>query len=261
MCSTAAIGPAIGAIGDAAGVAQQNAEKRKNWNHYLKVRERRWMQRRTTFASKKVQFEQEIDLSNIAAQRAYSTVDNKLNIARSQAILDNQGDFLKMIQGSGDVAAKAASRGVQGNSLAKMLITHQSQFGMTQAMRTRGLTMAYSQAEKEKDYVRNQLKARQNRAFSKVAIEEVPDIAKPPPTMGNPGMALMLGMGQAVAAGIGGMDGKTMDAGGGTENVVPVTPPTTPNYFMPSNPQFTGVGANTSYGNNSYGVQRFTYGR
>ena len=261
MCSTAAIGPAIGAIGDAAGVAQQNAEKRKNWNHYLKVRERRWMQRRTTFASKKVQFEQEIDLSNIAAQRAYSTVDNKLNIARSQAILDNQGDFLKMIQGSGDVAAKAASRGVQGNSLAKMLITHQSQFGMTQAMRTRGLTMAYSQAEKEKDYVRNQLKARQNRAFSKVAIEEVPDIAKPPPTMGNPGMALMLGMGQAVAAGIGGMDGKTMDAGGGTENVVPVTPSTTPNYFMPSNPQFTGVGANTSYGNNSYGVQRFLRGR
>ena len=163
-----------------------------------------------------------------------------------------------MIQGSGDVAAKAASRGVQGNSLAKMLITHQSQFGMSQAMRTRGLTMAYSQAEKEKDYVRNQLKARQNRAFSKVAIEEVPDIAKPPPTMGNPGMALMLGMGQAVAAGIGGMDTKTMGPGGGTENVVP---PTTPNYFMPSNPQFTGVGANTSYGNNSYGVQRFLRGR
>ena len=220
MCSTAAIGPAIGAIGDAAGVAQANAEKRKNWNHYLKVRERRWMQRRTTFASKKVQFEQEIDLSNIAAQRAYSTVDNKLNIARSQAILDNQGDFLKMIQGSGDIAAKAASRGIGGNSLAKMLITNQSQFGMSQAMRTRGLTMAYSQAEKEKAYVRNQLKAQQNRAFSKVAIEEVPDIAKPPPTMGNPGMALMLGMGQAVAAGIGGMDTKTMDVGGGASETV-----------------------------------------
>ena len=30
--------------------------------------------------------------------------------------------------------------------------------------------------------------------------------------------------------------------------------------FMPSNPQFQGVGANTSYGNESYGVQRFLYG-
>ena len=261
MCSTAAIGPAIGAIGSAAEVSKANAEKRKNWNHYLKVRERRWMQRRTTFASKKVQFEQEVDLSNIAAQRAYSTVDNKLNIARSQAILDNQADFLKMIGDQGKIQSSFASRGIQGNSLAKMLITSQSQFGMSQAMRTRGLTMAYNQAEKEKAYTRNQLKARLNRSFSKVALEPIQDIPKPPPTMGNPGMALMLGMGQAVAAGIGGMDGKTMDAGGGTENIVPVTPPTTPNYFMPSNPQFTGVGANTSYGNSSYGVNRFTYGR
>lgn len=249
MCSTAAIGPAIGAIGDAAGVSQANAEKRKNWNHYLKVRERRWMQRRTTFASKKVQFEQEIDLSNIAAQRAYSTVNNKLNIARSQAILDNQGDFLKMIQGAGDIAAKAASRGIQGNSLAKMLITNQSQFGMSQAMRTRGLTMAYSQAEKEKDYVRNQLKARQNRAFSKVAIEEVPDIAKPPPTMGNPGMALMMGMGNALSAGLGGMDTKTMDAPAPSVPNVDTAGSLTGTYgsFMPSMPDYVGVGANTGY--------------
>ena len=165
-----------------------------------------------------------------------------------------------MIQGSGDIAANAASRCIQGNSLAKMLITSQSQFGMSQAMRTRGMTMAYSQAEKEKDYVRNRLKADQNRAFSKVALEPIQDIPKPPPTMGNPGMALMLGMGQAVAAGIGGMDTKTMDSGGVGESVVPPTTPTTPNYFMPSNPQYTGVGANTSYGNQSYGVQRFTYG-
>jgi len=239
VCSTAAIGPAIGAIGNAAGVAKQNAEKRKNWNHYLKVRERRWMQRRTTFASKKVQFEQEIDLSNIAAQRAYSTVDNKLNIARSQAILENQADFLKMIGDQGNIQSSFASRGIQGNSLSKMLVTNQSTFGMTQAMRTRGMIMAYSQAEKEKAYTRNQLKARKNRSFSKVAIEEVPDIAKPPPTMGSPGMALMLGMGQAVAAGIGGMDTKTMDAPTpSVPNVEGGMKTGTYGSFMPSNPQF-----------------------
>ena len=212
MCSTAAIGPAIGAIGSAAQVSQQNAEKRKKWNHYLKVREQRWMRRRTTFNNKKVQFEQEIDQSNIAAQRAYSAVNYKLYNARSLAILENQEDFLKMIKNSGDLTAQFASRGVQGNSLSKALITSQSNFGMSQAMRTRGLTMAYEQAENEKAYTRNRLKAAQNRSFAQVSQVLVEPIPEAPPTMGNPGMALMLGMGQAVAAGIGGMDTKTMDA-------------------------------------------------
>ena len=83
MCSTAAIGPAIGAIGSAAEVSKANAEKRKRWNRYLKVREQRWMRRRTTFKNKKVQFEQEVDASNIAAQRAYTRTNIQLNGARA----------------------------------------------------------------------------------------------------------------------------------------------------------------------------------
>ena len=70
--------------------------------------------------------------------------------------------------------------------------------------------------------------------------------------MGNPGMALMLGMGQALAAGIGGMDDKTMDAGEET-STVPEAPPEAP----PTPPtQETSY----DYGMN-YGIQRFTYGR
>ena len=250
MCSTAAIGPAIGAIGSASQVSQQNAEKRKKWNHYLKVREQRWMRRRTTFNNKKVQFEQEIDQSNIAAQRAYSAVNYKLYNARSLAILENQEDFLKMIKGSGDLQAQFASRGVQGGSLSKALITNQSQFGMSQAMRARGLTMAYEQADMEKASTRNRLKAAQNRSFAQVSQVLVEPIPEAPPTLGNPGMALMLGMGQAVAAGIGGMDTKTMGAGemnqgGGTYQYsnIGATPDYNPSFIssapsMPSNPAF-----------------------
>ena len=63
--------------------------------HQLKVRERKWMQTRSTYQSKKVQFEQEVDQSNIAAQRAYSKVQRQLYNARSLAILQNQEDFKK----------------------------------------------------------------------------------------------------------------------------------------------------------------------
>ena len=97
MCAVAAIGPAIGAVGTAMTMSQNNQQKRANYQHALKVRERKWMQERTTYKTKKVQFEQEVDQANIAAQRAYSRTQQQLNNARSLAILENQEDFKKML--------------------------------------------------------------------------------------------------------------------------------------------------------------------
>ena len=52
---------------------------------------------KTTYASKKVQFEQEVDAANIAAQRAYTRTQQLLNNARALAMLQNQEDFKKML--------------------------------------------------------------------------------------------------------------------------------------------------------------------
>ena len=147
------------------------------------------------------------------------------------AILQNQGDFLKMIKNQGDIMAQAAERGVSGKSLAKMLVTNQSNFGMTQAMRSRGLTSALYRAKAGKEDIRRQLKSDLNKSFSKVAVQPIADIAPPPPAMGNPGMALMMGMANAVSAGIGGMDSNTMDTGTdtGLQNQM-ITPPSTIDY-------------------------------
>ena len=202
MCSPAAIGPAVGAIGDAAAVSAENTAKRRNYEHKLKVRERKWMQTRTTYKTKKVQFAQEVDLANIAAQRAYSEINYKLYNARSLAILQNQGDFLKMIKNQGDIMASAAERGVSGKSLAKMLVTNQQNFGINQAMRSRGLASAFYRAKAGKEDIRTQLKSDLNQSFSKVAIAPVQDIAPPPPVLGSPGMALMMGMANAFSAGM-----------------------------------------------------------
>ena len=110
--------------------------------------------------------------------------------------------------------ASAAERCVSGQSLAKMLVTNQANFGMSQAMRSRGLTSSFYRAKAGKEDIRRQLKSDINRSFSKVAIQPVADIAPPKPVMGNPGMALMMGMANAVSAGIGGMDSNTMGTGG-----------------------------------------------
>ena len=91
----------MSAIGGAASASAANKAARRDYEYKLKVRERKWMQRRATFASKKVQFEQEVDLANIAAQRAYTRTQIQLNNAKSLAILENQEDFKKMLTNEG----------------------------------------------------------------------------------------------------------------------------------------------------------------
>ena len=187
--------------------------------HQLKVRERKWMQTRSTYQSKKVQFEQEVDLANIAAQRAYTRTNIQLNRARTSAILQNQEDFKKMLANEGMIEASAAERGVRGKSVARQLVMNQGQLGMSQAMRSRALASARFDAKEAMADTNRQLKGTLNKSFSKVAIQPVQDFAPPPPQMENVGLTLMMGMGQALGAGLEGMPNKTM-GGGQTPNMV-----------------------------------------
>ena len=189
------------------GVAQQNKEKRRQYQHQLKVRERKWMQTRSTYQSKKVQFAQEVDLANIAAQRAYTRTNIQLNRARSTAILNNQEDFKKMLSNEGMIEASAAERGIRGKSLARQLVMNHGQFGMSQAMRSRALTTARFDAKEVMADTNRQLKTQLNRSFSKVAVAPVQDFAPPPPQMQNVGLTLAVGMAKAIGAGMEGAGG------------------------------------------------------
>ena len=202
------------------------------------------MQTRTTYGTKKVQFEQEVDAASIAAQRAYTKVQQELNNAQALAILQNQDDFKTMLANEGMLEARAAERGVRGRSIARQLVMNKGSFGMSQSMRTRALTRAGYQAKDVMGDVNRQLKGQLNRSFGKVAIQPIQDIAPPPPVMQNVGMTFMLGMGNALGEGImgnkglmekwdnseaGGGPGKTPSAGTGTsmgQNYGYVTDPT-----------------------------------
>ena len=209
MCSAAAIGPAASAIGSAAQASANNKHKRKMYEHQLKVRKRKWMQTRTTYATKKVQFEQEVDLSKIAAQRAYTRTQQQLNNAKSLAILQNQEDFKKMLINEGELLVSAAERGVRGRGVVRGLIMNKGEFGLSQAMRSRALTQAGYDAKEVNADVNRQLKAQLNKSFGKVAIQPIQDFAPPPPQMENVGLTFMVGMANAIGEGIGGMSSNT----------------------------------------------------
>ena len=270
MCSPAAIGPAFSAIGGAAQASQANAERKRNYEHQLKIRERKWMQRLTTYSSKKVQFEQEVDQSNIAAQRAYTRTQIQLNNARSLALLENQEDFKKMLANEGMIEASAAERGVRGKSVARQLAMNSANFGMSQRLRSRGLAMAGYQAKEVREDVNRQLKTALNRSFAGVAIQPVADIAPPAPVMQNVGLTLMLGMGEALAAGIGGMPDNSgansyKTIGGSSTTTASGTSIGSINYGNTVPAGSFGIGSTSQNyffsPSSNYGVQRFTYGK
>ena len=231
--------------------------------HQLKVRERKWMQTRSTYQSKKVQFEQEVDLANIAAQRAYTRTNIQLNRARTMAILQNQDDFKKMLANEGMIEASAAERGIRGKSLARQLVMNQGQLGLSQAMRSRALASARFDAKEAMADTNRQLKSTLNKSFSKVAVAPVQDFAPPPPQMENVGLTLMMGMGQALGAGLEGMPKNTMGPGKGLQNQV-LTPPSTIDYGNTVPAGSFGIGSQatdmTGYlmpSNPSYGFQLY----
>ena len=245
MCSPAAIGPAVGAIGSAASASQANKQARRNYEHQLKVRERKWMQTRATYASKKVQFEEEVDQANIAAQRAYSRTQQQLNNAKSLAILENQEDFKKMLANEGAIEVSAAERGVRGRSVARQLVMNKGNFGISQALRSRGLAQAGYAAKQSNEDVNRQLKGQLNRSFGKVAIQPVQDLAPPPPVMQNVGLTFMLGMGQALGAGL---EGASANQALRTPTMPTYTPP------PPMNPGFMGTGIPSVLPSGSFGI-------
>ena len=189
------------------------------------------MQERSTYQTKKVQFEQEVDQANIAAQRAYSRTQQQMKNARAIAMIQNQEDFKANLISEGEIEAKAAERGVRGKSIARALIQNASNLGVKQALRARGLTQAGYQARQANENTKTQLKSLLNRSYSQVALQPVQDVAPPKPVMQNVGMTFMLGMGQALAAGIGGMSQDT-NPFSNTPGVTPdvITPPSTVNY-------------------------------
>jgi len=215
-----------------------NKAAKRNYAHQLKVRERKWMQTTSLYKTKKVQFEQEVDLANIAAQRAYSRTQQQLNNAQAMAILENQEDFKKMLQAEGQVEASAAERGVGGRSLARALVMNKGSYGVSQALRSRGLAMAGYAAKESNENVNRQLKSTLNRSFGRVAIQPVEDVAPPAPVLQNVGMTLMLGMGQALGAGIEGMGSN--DAGNAYQS-------TTKSTSYKDVGTSLGYGADTSY--------------
>lgn len=210
MCSPAIAGAAIGAVGDAYAVSQANKEKKRIYNQKLKVREGKTMRNHRLYQTKKVYFEQQVDNTKLAAQRAYTSSQISLNNAVSKAMLDNSVDWSKFMTAEGEIEASASERGIGGKSIARMLLMNKQKLGFGQRARSRALTNASWRLKQANLSTHLKVKNTLNDEFSKVAIQPWNELAPPKPVYGNPFMTFALGMGQGIASNwdsIGGKDG------------------------------------------------------
>ena len=185
---------AMKAIGSAATTSAQNKAARRNYEHKLKIRERKWMMDTSLFKTKVVQFDKNISEANLAAQRAYTESQINLNNVREQAMLDHQKDFRQLLEAEGIIEAQAAERGVRGASVTRMLNMNLAKMGMANSQRSRALTESNYAFNLGNERIRRKLISDKNNMYSKVAIQLVPDLPPPPPVQQNVGLQLATGL-------------------------------------------------------------------
>lgn len=209
MCAPAAASfasSALGAIGSAAEASAQNKAAQRQYDHKLKIRERKWMMDTSLAKTKNVQFEKNVSEANLAAQRAYTESQISLNNVREQAMLDHQKDFQSLLESEGMIEAQAAERGVRGGSVRRMLTMNLGKMGMANSARSRALTQSMYAFNQGNERIRQQLIGDKNQEFSKVAIELVPDKEPVQPVKKNVGLTLFTGLAGAAFDSFGGQE-------------------------------------------------------
>ena len=207
MCAPAAASfasSAMGAIGSAAEASAQNKAAQRQYEHKLKIRERKWMMDTSLAKTKNVQFEKNISEANLAAQRAYTESQVNLNNVRVKAMLDHADDFASMLEAEGMIEAQAAERGVRGASVSRMLSMNLAKMGMANRQRSRALTESMYAFNQGNERIRQQLISDKNQEWSKVAIELVPEKAPVEPVKQNVGLKLFTGLAGAAFDSFGG---------------------------------------------------------
>tara|TARA_B100000287_G_scaffold117166_1_gene109133 strand:+ start:122 stop:778 length:657 start_codon:yes stop_codon:yes gene_type:complete len=215
MCAPAAASfasSAMGAIGSAAEASAQNKAAQRQYEHKLKIRERKWMMDTSLAKTKNVQFEKNISEANLAAQRAYTESQVNLNNVRVKAMLDHADDFASMLEAEGMIEAQAAERGVRGASVSRMLSMNLAKMGMANRQRSRALTESMYAFNQGNERIRQQLISDKNQEWSKVAIELVPEKAPVEPVKQNVGLKLFTGLAGAAFDAWGGSMGGDNDS-------------------------------------------------
>jgi hypothetical protein len=211
MCAPVALGVASAVASGAGAIGQhqsasaqanaQNAAATSNYKYQLKVRERNWDRTRYQYNTKLAQYKEGVNQNQLAAARAYSGEQNRLNEIYRKASFETQARLGKLVGNSG----KAAAMNATGKSAERASNQINRMYGMNQAIQQESLNSARLAYGSRTDAIRNQLRSDNNKAYQNVAIQPMPGVAPPPPIM-TPGpspLGLIGGIASSAVSGYG----------------------------------------------------------
>ena len=202
----------MGAVGQhqsaSASAAAQNSAAVSNYRYALKVRQKNWERERERYKNQVSQYQTAVAENSEAAQRAYTSEQQRLNNIYKKASFSKQAQLVQLAQASGQMAAS----GRRGKSVNRLDTSVVSQFGRNQAIMSESLLGAQQAYRTRTDSIRREQISANNQAFSQAAIAPEVGVAPPRPTMvaGPSGLGLLAGI---AGAGVNAV-GAYKDAGG-----------------------------------------------
>ena len=210
MCAPAV---ALGAVSAASGVASAvgqhqsaqaqadaaNASTRRQFRDMEKQRTSAWERDSLRYNYQKLQYEQQVNENNTAANDAYMSAQVKLNEQFKRASFDTQAQMIDLMNKQG----MSAAAGQAGRSVDRLDNNLLAAFGRNQSIQAASLLSARNAYTTQTDQIRKQLVSDNRRAFSPVAMQPVAGVAPSQPIMasGPSGLGLIAGIGSAAVGG------------------------------------------------------------
>ena len=167
-----------------------NKAAKQNYQHQLKVRERKWMNTLAQTNVERIQYDQTLDATHIGLANAYAQIQEKYRDQIAEATQGQEELFKKFSQEAKSEELAAAGR--TGRSIQRIRTVEIGQLLAQGSRDAYKLTQAARDLSREGAKAAAQAKQTQMAAFAQNNIIKNPDIAPPPPVLRNVGQAAFM---------------------------------------------------------------------
>ena len=186
-----------------------NKAAKQNYEHKLKVRERKWMNELALTNVERIQYDQTMDATHVGLGNAYAEIQEKYGDMIAKATQAQEDRFRQFAQEA--TSEKLAASGATGASIRRLRTTEMGQF-LAQGSRD-AYNLLQGRRELNKAGAKAAAATRQTQleAFARNNVIKTPDLAPPPPVMQNVGAAAfkdalsIVSTVASVATGVGGL--------------------------------------------------------
>ncbi len=178
-----------------------NKAAKQNYQHQLKVRERKWMNTLAQTNVERIQYDQTVDAAHIGLGNAYAEIQEKYRDLIAQTTQAQEERFTQFASESN--SDKLAAAGRTGASIRRMRTIDVGQLMAAGSRDAFNLQLARRDLNKAGAQAAAKARQVQMEAFAKNNIVKSPDIAPPPPVLRNVGQAAFmdaLSIGSSIAS-------------------------------------------------------------